>query len=196
MTTNNTFVDYSNKLNNLKSEIIASIIALLDNRRYIDLIPYVRDNDGEVEFRGDKSELPYKMYTNGTLGGECAYCSAYRLENHFGVWMVRWNDTDDHYNDYITEHETAEQYAEIPHFAGCEINELTLLYNRVYKLVSNEITLDTEQRKWEEERAKEKGEYVSKLLERLENAIKNNDERDIKNCKKAILAADKSRWRF
>lgn len=191
METKNIFVDYAAQIANIKEEIITSIITMLEDRIFLDLVPYSKDYNGLITIEADTTELPCQLYEDITDCGTCQQKVAYRLEKRFNKWRVRWNESTDCEEDYYAQHETEEIYKNIPQFAGCEMNDLILLYNRVYKLTTGEITLYQERKKYNENKTEKQQEYITKLLTQLEVAMKNDDKRMIDKYKDAIINVNK-----
>lgn len=139
-----TFVDFANKFANLKAELITELLTLLGEHTSMDLVRHFKDEDERVVLEGNTKDLPRKSYEDAMDCGRYRMCIPYKLERKFGVWCVRWNDSEDEYLDYYSRHETAEDYKDRPHFAWCDYEDLIKIYNRVYNIIKTPSLLDNE----------------------------------------------------
>ena len=158
------YIDFTRNLNNLKDVVKFEIIMLLErhNLNELTLLPHVRHQHGYTEITTEyiyhEQIVPVNSYC---LCGDYETCYTYKLEKRFGVWCICWNDEEDYYNNTKGTHDE-DLYKGLAHFQGLpKLDDLILLYNRVYNVLTNPSLFEEENEKVEIEK-----EYRRKLRER------------------------------
>lgn len=136
------FIDFKTEFANLNARIVNEIVNLLDsnNLTALDLCTYTKDEHYTRIPREYNKVLPRIAYSESN--GDYQTCFAYRLEKHFNVWDIRWNDDCDEYVDYELQFATEDDYKDGRHFVMIErdTEQLVKLYNRVWELLNTEVS--------------------------------------------------------
>ena len=137
-----TFIDFKTEFASFNARIVNEIVNLLDsnNLTALDLCTYTKGDHYTSIPHEYNNVLPSVAYCEN--GGDYQTCFAYRLEKHFNVWDIRWNDDCDGYVDYELKFATEDDFKDRRHFMMIERNteQLIKLYNRVWELVNNEVS--------------------------------------------------------
>ena len=157
------FIDFSRNINNLKDMIVFEITNLLNrhNLDRLDLIPCVTDDYGY-------KHLPHYFYNSrGTIQlPSYSYCDCgdYEVAHLITIikkgnkWIGAWNDNGCDYEAL-----TPEECAGDTDFSLRDINDLAMLYNRVYAILTNPNLFEEEKQRIEEEDARRVAEHEKRL---------------------------------